>query len=143
MKVVFDYLALMRRKIRLKEGNANCRHLNKFTCKGTLRQVLNRVYRLDISSFLCTFSLVGIFNPALGSVFCTLLCCPSPLLSDSTLPTPPHLPCLNKYTLYMYTMCKWGGGVWDSGPLTETPAAKSLYMSIFLDDDIFLWFLYS
>ncbi len=28
-----------RRKIRLIEGNAKCRHLKKFTCKGTLRQV--------------------------------------------------------------------------------------------------------
>jgi hypothetical protein len=26
-------------RIRLKEGNAKCRHLTKFTCKGTLRQV--------------------------------------------------------------------------------------------------------
>jgi hypothetical protein len=28
-----------RRKIRLIEGNAKCRHLNKLTCKGTWRQV--------------------------------------------------------------------------------------------------------
>jgi hypothetical protein len=28
-----------RRKIRLKESNAKCRHIKKFTCKGTLRQV--------------------------------------------------------------------------------------------------------
>jgi hypothetical protein len=28
-----------RRKIRLIEGNAKCRHLKKLTCKGTLRQV--------------------------------------------------------------------------------------------------------
>ncbi len=28
-----------RRKIRLIEGNAKCRYLKKFTCKGTLRQV--------------------------------------------------------------------------------------------------------
>ncbi len=28
-----------RRKIRLIEGNAKCRHLKKFICKGTLRQV--------------------------------------------------------------------------------------------------------
>jgi hypothetical protein len=30
-----------RREIRLIEGNANCRHLKKMTCKGTLRQVLS------------------------------------------------------------------------------------------------------
>jgi hypothetical protein len=29
----------MRRKIRLIESSAKCRHLRKFTCKGTLRQV--------------------------------------------------------------------------------------------------------
>ncbi len=30
-------------------------------------------------------------------------CCSSNLLSGSTLP-PPHLPCLNKYTVYTYTL---------------------------------------
>jgi hypothetical protein len=30
---------LTRRKIRLIEDNAKCRHLKKLTCKGTLRQV--------------------------------------------------------------------------------------------------------
>ncbi len=29
------------RKIRLREGNAKCRHLKKFTCKGTSRLVLS------------------------------------------------------------------------------------------------------
>ncbi len=28
-----------RRKIKIIEGNAKCRHLKKLTCKGTLRQV--------------------------------------------------------------------------------------------------------
>ncbi len=32
-------LCLLRRKIRLREGNAKCRHLNKLTCKGILRHV--------------------------------------------------------------------------------------------------------
>jgi hypothetical protein len=31
-----------RRKIRLIEGNAKCRHLKKFTCKWTLLQVLRK-----------------------------------------------------------------------------------------------------
>ncbi len=36
-----------RRKIRLIESNAKCRHLKEFTCKWTLRQVLNLVrYRV-------------------------------------------------------------------------------------------------
>jgi len=55
----------VRKKIILIEGKAKCRHIEQFTCKGTLRQVFIRVYRLEID--------VGIFNPALG--ICTLLCC--------------------------------------------------------------------
>jgi hypothetical protein len=38
----------------------------KWTCKGTLRQVFIRVYRLEKANFLRTFSHVGIFKPALG-----------------------------------------------------------------------------
>ncbi len=59
-------------------------------------------------------------------------CCPSPLLSGSTLPSSP-LFCVNKYTVYKYTVCKGRGegmGFWASG--RQTPAAKSLYRSIFL-----------
>jgi hypothetical protein len=37
-----------RRKIRLIEGNAKCRHLKQLTCKVTLRQMFIRVYRLKI-----------------------------------------------------------------------------------------------
>jgi hypothetical protein len=36
--VFVQCLLLLRRKIRLIEGNAKCRHLKIFTCKGTLRQ---------------------------------------------------------------------------------------------------------
>ncbi len=35
----YTSFSLGRRKIRLIEGNAKCRHLKKLTCKGTLRQV--------------------------------------------------------------------------------------------------------
>ncbi len=31
-------------------------HLKKLTCKGTLRQVYNRVYRLEIQSVMLVFS---------------------------------------------------------------------------------------
>ena len=61
-------------------------------------------------------------------------CCPSPLFSGSTLP----LPCVNKYTVYTYTVCKGGGLVWSSGlRQIKTPAAKSFtgqffYMTRFL-----------
>ncbi len=79
---------LHRRKIRLIEGNAKCRHLKRSVCKGTLRQVFIRVY--IVSCVLYTFSHVGIFNPALGSV--------------------------NKYTVNTYTVCVCGGGggLWGS-----------------------------
>jgi hypothetical protein len=58
-------VGLGRKKIRLIKGNAKCRHLKKLTCKGTLRRVFIRVYRLAIviSNLLRTFSHVGIFNP--------------------------------------------------------------------------------
>jgi hypothetical protein len=81
---VFKVLHINCRKIRLIEGNAKCRHLKELTCKGTLRQVFIRVYRLQIANFLFKFSYVGIL-PALGSVR------PSPLLSGSTLPPLPYL----------------------------------------------------
>jgi hypothetical protein len=43
---------------------------------------------------------------------------------------------LNKY-IYMYTVCiRWGGYGVLGLRQTKTPAAKSLYRSIFLDDDI-------
>ena len=45
-----------RRKIRLIEGNAKCRHLKKLTCKETLRQKFIRVYRLELQSVMLDFS---------------------------------------------------------------------------------------
>jgi hypothetical protein len=40
----------------LTNTKAKCRHLKKFTCKGTLRQVSSRVYRLEIHSVMLVFS---------------------------------------------------------------------------------------
>jgi hypothetical protein len=60
-----------------------CRHLKKLTCIGTLRKVLIRVFRLEIS---WVHSIMLLFSTQL----CALPCCPSPLLSCST-PTPPSL----------------------------------------------------
>ncbi len=37
------------------DTKAKCRHLKKFTCKGTLRQVFIRVYRLEIQSVMLDF----------------------------------------------------------------------------------------
>ncbi len=90
------FLLFLRIKIRLIEGNAKCRHLKKFTCKGTLRQVVIRVYRLEIANFLCTVSHVGIFDLALWTV--------APLsfsLVQLSAPLPP--------SQYKQTMCGWEG----------------------------------
>ncbi len=56
-----------------------CRHFKKLTCKGTLRQVFIKVFRLEIKSVLLVFS----------TQLCELL--PPPLLSGSTLPPSPSL----------------------------------------------------
>ena len=45
------------------DTKANCRHLKKLTCNGTLQQVFIRVYRLEIQSFS-----VGVFVPASWTV---------------------------------------------------------------------------
>jgi hypothetical protein len=66
-------------------------------------------------------------------------CCPSNLLSGSNLPSPASL-C---EIAYYYCMGRGGVGVWGSGPQTDNTCRKSLYRSIFLDDDILLWSLYS
>ncbi len=85
------------RKIRLIEDDAKCRYRKKLTCQGTLRQVFIRVYILEIQSVICWY-----FRPNFVN------CCPSNLLTGSTSPPSP-LPCVNKYTVYTYTMCKGGG----------------------------------
>ncbi len=67
-------------------------------------------------------------------------CCPSNLLSGSTLPPSPFpLPCVNKYIVYTYTVY-WGDGVLGLRQINICRRV-SLWVS-FLDDDIlhcFLW----
>jgi hypothetical protein len=50
-------LGLNQGLINYKETKAKCRHLKKFTCKGTLRQVFIRVYRLEIQSVMLVYSI--------------------------------------------------------------------------------------
>ncbi len=57
------------------DNKAKCFHLKKLTCKGTLRQVFIRVYRMEIYIQTCWY-----FRPSFVN------CCPSNLLSGSTLP---------------------------------------------------------
>jgi hypothetical protein len=77
------------------------------TCNGSLCQVFIRVYRLEI---LVVFS----------NQLCELLTLPPFLWLNS----PPHLPCVNKYTVYTFTMCR-GEEVWDSGPQTDKHLPQS------------------
>ncbi len=111
----------------------------KLTCKGTLRQVFIRVivYRLENLRYSqsCWYLRPSFLN-----------CCPSNLLSGSTLPPLPF-PCVNKYTVvYTRIQCVGGGGG-GYRFLGLRQIITCLYRSIFLYDDIlhyllwFLWFL--
>ena len=51
-----ECLGHIRRKIRLREGNAKCCHLKNLPVKGTLRQVFIRGDRLEIQSAMLVFS---------------------------------------------------------------------------------------
>ncbi len=42
--------------INYKDTKVKCRHQKKLTCKGTLRQMFIRVYRLEIESVMLVFS---------------------------------------------------------------------------------------
>jgi hypothetical protein len=68
-------------------NKAKCRHLKNLTCKGTLRQLFIRVYRLDIHSVKLIFS----------TQLCELLPLQPSLWFNSTQPPP----CVNKCTVYI------------------------------------------
>ncbi len=81
------------------DTKAKCRNLKKLTFRGTLRQVfINQSLYIDwrYSQSCCHF------RPSFVN------CCPSNLLSGSTLLPSPPLTCVNKYTVYTYTVCKQG-----------------------------------
>jgi hypothetical protein len=59
-RFVFDPHA--RGQINYRDTKAKCHHLKKFTCKGTLRQVFIRVYRLEIQTVMLVF-LTQLFEP--------------------------------------------------------------------------------
>jgi hypothetical protein len=76
--------------------------------------VFDRVYRLEMLVFST----------------CFVNYCPSNLLSGYLSPTRP-LPCVNKYTVYTYTVCGIMGSNEGEGVSDKTPPAKSLCRSIF------------
>jgi hypothetical protein len=84
-----------------KDTKAKCCQ-TKYTCKGTSRQRFIRVYRLEIQSVMLVFS----------TQLCELLPLSPSLWFNFP---PPPLSCLNKYTLYTYTVCMRGViGFWAS-----------------------------
>ncbi len=92
----------------------------KSACKGTLRQVFIRF----IDWKYCHSCLY--FRPSFVN------CCPSSLLSGSILPRS-SLPCVNKYTVYKYTVCRGGGvlGLRQINTRRKVPIQDN-----FLGDDI-------
>jgi hypothetical protein len=75
------------------DTKAECRHLKKLTCKGTLRQVFIRVYRLEIKSVMLVFStqLCELLPPLIFSLFQL-----SPLI--------PYVISVNNNTVYTYSV---------------------------------------
>ncbi len=85
--------SLPRRKIRLIEDNAKCRHQKIVICKGTFRQLFTRDYRLETANFLRTYiQSCWYFQPS----FVTVLSPVPPIPWFNSLSP---LPCVNKYTL--------------------------------------------
>jgi len=99
-------------------NKAKCRHLKNLTCKGTLRQLFIRVYRLDIHSVKLIFS----------TQLCELLPLQPSLWFNSTQPPP----CVNKCTVYIGRE----GGLRQINTYRKVPLLVN-----FFDDDILLWSL--
>ncbi len=76
---------------------AECCHLRKFTCKGTLRRCLLEFIDWRYSQS-CWY-----FRPS------CVKCCPSLLLSGSSIPTSPPPPRVKKYIVYTRIQCVRGG----------------------------------
>ncbi len=127
-KQIFRYLELNWSFLQSKMSSSK-----RFNCKGTLRQVFFRVYRLEVRT-VCQF---GIFDPALW------ICCPFNLLSGSTLPPSP-LPCVKKYTVYT-TVCKRDGVGYGVLGFRQINICRKVPLQFnFLDGDILyclLWVL--
>ncbi len=119
-----------RKKIRLIEGKAKCRHLKKLICKGTsgryLSEYIDWRYCQSVGIFVK-------FKPALWTV--------APLTFSSTLPPSPFTVRIS----ILYTRIQWwgGGGVVLSFTQINTCRKVFLQVKIFLHDDILLWYIHS
>ncbi len=109
--------------INYKDTKTKCRHLNKLTCKRTLRQVFIRVYKLEIHTFWPSF----------------VNYCHSYLLSGSPLSPPP--PSMCQCTVFnTQTVCDWEGiGGIDCWILLETIFCRSLTLCIWSDTEPTKW----
>jgi hypothetical protein len=85
--------AKLKKKIRINCVSALGSCLKKLTCKGTSRQVLIRVYRLEEQSVMlvCSTQLLWIVAP----------------LRFSLVELPPPLPCMNKPGFIKDEYCSW------------------------------------
>ncbi len=92
------------------DTKTKCRHLKNWPLKGLwgrcLSELIDRRYSQSCWYFWPSF----------------VNCCPSNLLSGSTIP-PPFL-CVNKYTVHTYKVFKGGEEVWGSGPHTDNSCRK-------------------
>jgi hypothetical protein len=80
------------------DNNPKCPHLRKLTCKGTLRQVFIRVYRLEIQPVMLIFSTQLSVN-----------CCPLTFSLVQLSPSPPFP--VSKYSTLRQCVAGKGWGV--------------------------------
>ncbi len=127
--VIFsEEIAVLCNLYRAKHGLINCvdikakyRYLKKLTCEGTLRQVFNRVYRLEIQSVMLAFA----------TQLCELLPLKPSFWFNSPHPSPP--PSLYQSTVYTNSERLEGvGGCWV---LLETILCRSLALCIWTDSE--------
>jgi hypothetical protein len=108
------------------ETKAKGCHLRKFTCKGTLRQVFIKVYRLELHfnhMLVVLTQLCELFDPLIFSLV-------------QLFPPPHPLPCVNKYKVCIhYTVCKRG--------LRQINTCSKVPLQVIFLNDILPWWLYS
>ncbi len=107
----------------------NCRHLKILICKGTLRQVFIRVFRLEIQSAMLVYS--------------TQLCELLPLQPSLWFNSPPFPVWISiLYTIHVYSV---GGGGWPVLGLRQRKTCRKVPLQVnYLYDDIVrchLWVL--
>jgi hypothetical protein len=102
------------------DNNAKCRHLKNWPVKGLCGRWLSEFIDWSYSQS-CQYFWPSFVN-----------CFPCNLLSLVQRYPPLPLPCVNKYILSTYSVCKWGGGgVQGSGPQTDKHLPQSPFTGQF------------